>query len=65
MPKLRLRDPDYVLIADALDLYKHEARNHVCADYAESHGIDAMREWEKRAQHCINLLERIRKARLP
>lgn len=63
MAKMRWRDEDYVLVVDALENYETWARNHVCSDYAETHGIAAMREWEKRALHCNNLIARIRRAR--
>lgn len=70
MAKLRLRDPDYVLIADALDYLEAEHRNIINAslraedDLAEgSEQLAKLRGHHKVAQHCRNLAERIRKAR--
>jgi hypothetical protein len=61
--KLRLRDPDYVLICDALEEYQAIESNKICSDYAETNGLDAMRLAEKNVLHASNLIERIRRAR--
>lgn len=65
MGKLRLREPDYTLLVDALECYASAERNYLCIDYIETHGIAAAREHERIVRHCETLIERIRKARQP